>query len=615
VVDSGQPKTKPAWWRPASFRFIWSQFPKIFTLVFDADRRIAILIATLALLGGLLPLPMAWIGKLIIDGVISAAETGGDVSPVLQLVGIEVGLMIVSAACSRGFGLCRSLLGARLAYDINGRILAKAMELELADFENPELYDQLQNARREASSRPLNVYVKMIGLLRDGITLISYAGLLALFSPWAVLVLVLATLPVLYSETKFSGEAFQLFSWRAPQGRKMKYFEWLLTRDSSVKEVKLYGLGQWILSRYRKLYETFYAEEKDLAIRRAVMGFLLGVLSTIAFYGCYAWIVVRTVEGHLSLGEMTMYLTVFRQGQSSLRSILGAVSGLYEDHLFMSNLFRFFAIPTQTFPPFVAPDESSRTRGGICLEDVSFRYPGQKEWALRNINIEINPDENVAIIGDNGAGKTTLIKLITGLYRPTEGRILIGGEDISKMHPEALRRKLGVVLQDFVRYHFRARDNVGLGQVSALEDLPRIEKAVEQGGAEEVVASLSEGYETQLGRWFEGGAELSAGQWQKLAVSRAFMRDADVLILDEPTASLDAEAEYGLFQRFQTLTEGKISILISHRFSTVRMADRILVLRAGKVEEFGNHQELLALDGRYAHLFRLQAQGYLDAFA
>ena len=615
MASPGQPQAKPEWWRPASFRLVWLQFPQVFKLVFGADRFTAVLIASLALVGGLLPLPIAWIGKLIIDGVVAASQSGEGVEDVLKLVAIEVVLMILTAASSRGFGLSRSLLGARLAYDINGRILAKAMELELSDFENPQIYDQLQNARREASQRPLNVYVRMIGLLRDQLTLVSYAGLLALFSPWAVLILVAATMPVLYSETKFSGEAFQLFSWRAPQGRKMKYFEWLLTRDSSVKEVKLYGLGDWILGQYRKLYEKFYSEEKSLAIRRAIMGFLLGMLSTLAFYGCYAWIVTKTVQGALSLGEMTMYLTVFRQGQSSLRSILGAVSGLYEDNLFMSNLFRFFALPTRKIPSSVPATTLGENEFTIRLENVSFRYPGQRDWALREINLEIQAEENIAIIGDNGAGKTTLIKLITGLYRPTEGKIYIGNDDIALMHPDVLRTKLGVVLQDFVRYHFRARDNVGLGQVDAIEDLSRIEKAVEQGGASAVLGELKDGYDTQLGRWFEGGVELSAGQWQKLAVSRAFMRDAKVLILDEPTASLDAEAEYELFQRFKDLTDGKISVLISHRFSTVRMADRILVLRGGRVEEFGSHQELLALEGRYAHLFRLQAEGYLDAFA
>jgi ATP-binding cassette subfamily B protein len=606
-------ESKVSWWRPASWKLIGSQFPGIIRLVLSADRRTPVLIAVLSIISGLLPLPIAWIGKLIIDGVLASMASGHGQEQVFFLIGVEVALMIASAASVRGFALSRSLLGARLGYEINEKILNKALDLELSDFENPEVYDQLQNARREASQRPLNVFIKMIGLFRDAITLISYGGLLAIFSPWAVLVLVLATMPVLYSETKFASEAFNLFSWRAPQGRRLKYLEWLLTRDSSVKEVKLYGLGPWVLSQYRTLYQKFYAEEKSLAIRRAAAGFVLGMISTLAFYGCYAWIVLRTIEGGLSLGEMTMYLSVFRMGQGALRSILAALSGLYEDNLFMSNLFQFLALPTRTFTESEAPQVDFSK--GICLENVSFRYPGQKEFALKNISLEIGPDENIAIIGDNGAGKTTLIKLITGLYQPSEGRILVNGVDIQQMNAEQLRRKIGVVLQDYVRYHFLARDNIGLGEVDALDDLERVEEAAAKGGAQAVVDELADGFDTQLGRWFEGGVELSAGQWQKLAVSRAFMREAEILILDEPTASLDTEAEYELFQRFQDLTAGCISILISHRFSTVRMADRILVLRDGEVAEFGDHEALLAANGRYAHLFRIQAQGYLDAFA
>ena len=585
-------------------------------LVLAANRPAAFGIVALGLLGAALPLAIAWLGKLIIDGVLHAMDTGAvaDRDVVLRLVAAELCLMIFSAALGRGSALLRGLLGVKLGYLINIRILEKAMTLDLGHFEDPVVYDQLQNARREATSRPLNVFVNTTAVVRDVITLATFAAVLAAFSPLVVLILVAATVPSVLAEARLSQQAFQLFSWRAPEGRRMKYLEWLLTRDTTVKEVKLYGLGEMILTRYRGYYEKFFGEERGLAVRRASWGFGLGVLATVGFYGSYAWIVVRTVGGGLTLGEMTMYLTIFRQGQASLRSILSALGGTYEDNLFMSNLFAFLDLPV-TAPRLPPADDPVTVETGFELEGLSFRYPGRREWALEDINLTIGPSDKVAIIGDNGAGKTTLIKLMTGLYQPTKGEIRLDGKPLADYAPQALRARVGVVLQDYVRYQFDAKDNVGLGAVDAMGDLDRIERAAEQGGAKSVVDELADGWDTQLGRWFEGGVELSSGQWQKLAVSRAFMRDAPILVLDEPTASLDAEAEYALFERLRSLTEGRMAILISHRFSTVRMADRIVVLRNGKIEEIGSHDDLLATGGRYAHLFNLQARGYLESFA
>jgi len=595
---------------------VFAQAPRTAKMVLEASRASALALVLSHLISAALPLAIAWLGKLIIDGVVLAMQTGAaaDRDRVLMLVIAELGLMVVSAAMSRSAGLMRGLLGVKLGYLINIRILEKALTLDLAHFEDPVVYDLLQNARREASSRPLNVFMNTAGIVRDAITLASFGAVLAAFSPIIVLVLIATTIPSVLAEARLSQQAFQLFSWRAPEGRRMKYLEWLLTRDTTVKEVKLYGLGDLILERYRAFYQKFFGEERSLAVRRATWGFALGTLATLGFYGAYAWIVVRTVAGGLTLGEMTMYLTIFRQGQGSLRSILSALSKTYEDNLFMSNLFAFLDLPTRTPKLAAEVPQPAPITEGFVLEDVWFRYPGGRSWALEGVDLTIGPREKIAIIGDNGAGKTTLIKLLTGLYPPTKGVIRLDGRLLADYAPNELRARIGVVLQDYVRYQFDARDNVGLGAVDAMHDEARIDRAAERGGAKPVVDELADGWDTQLGRWFEGGVELSAGQWQKLAVSRAFMRDAPILVLDEPTASLDAEAEHALFERLRALADDKMAILISHRFSTVRMADRIVVLRAGKVEEEGSHDALLATEGRYAHLFRLQASGYLDAF-
>ena len=598
-------------------RTAFRQTPRVIGLVWAADARAALGIMALSFVGALLPLAIAYVGKLIIDVVLLAAASGDPAAGrrVLGLVGAELGLMLLTGLLGMVTGLLRALLGTRLGYLINLEILDKARTLDLVHFETPAVYDKLQNARREASSRPLNLFISTVDVASNVVTLASYGVVLVTFSPLTLLILVAATLPAFIAEVRFSGAAFRLFTWRAPEGRRMRYLELLLTRDDNAKEVKLFGLGELLVDRYRALYEKFFAEERSLAVRRAAWGFGLGVLSTAALYGCYAWIASRAVVGALTLGDMTLYMAVFRQGQGALRTILRAIGGTYEDNLFMSNLFGFLELPTAAdAPPPTAPAAVPGARG-FELRDVSFRYPGRPQWVLRHLNLSIGPTESLAIVGENGAGKSTLIKLLAGLYAPTEGVILLDGRPLAEYPKEVLWRRFGVVLQDFVRYQFTARENVGLGNPAVMDDLARIVAAAEKGGADETVAGLPQGWDTQLGRWFEGGVELSMGNWQKVAVSRAFMRDADILILDEPTAALDAEAEHALFQRFRALTEGKMALLISHRFSTVRMADRIAVLVDGRVTELGTHETLMAEDGRYARLFTLQAEGYLGAGA
>jgi ATP-binding cassette, subfamily B, bacterial len=507
----------------------------------------------------------------------------------------------------------RELLRANLANLINTRILDKALELELRHFEDSNTYDKMQNARREASSRPLSLVMQALSIVQNAITLVAYAAILVRLSPWSVVVLFLAAVPAFIAEAKLAGESFRLYTWRAPEGRKLNYLEWILTRDSHVKEVKLFGIGDLILGRYKALFQKFYEEDKRLAYRRLAWGLGLGLVSLATFYGCYALVATRAASSEISLGDMTLYLAVFRQGQGAFQTILSAIGSMYEDALFMSNLFLYFAIPTGGEQPRLAnPLSPARaTANRIEFRNVSFKYPGKDRYAIKNLTLTLEPGEKLALVGENGAGKSTLVKLLLRLYDPTEGEILYGGVDLRDMDAQDLRSRFGAVFQDFVRYQFSAGENIGLGSVPFLTANERVQKAAEQGGAANVIDALPQKYETMLGGWFEQGQELSAGQWQKLAVSRAFMRDdAEVLILDEPTASIDAEAEHELFQRFQTLAQKRTGIIISHRFSTVRIADRIAVINDGQLEEIGSHEELMAKSGRYAKLFELQARGY-----
>lgn len=595
---------------------IFRQLPGTFRLVWEAHKQLTVAVALLTLVSAVLPVTIAYVGKLIVDSVVTASRGGSpeDQRRVFVYVGMELVLMVVSTSLGRAQGLVRELLRASLGNLINVRILEKALALELRHFEDSEVYDKMQNARREASSRPLSLVLQAFSIVQNVITLATFAALLVKLWAWSVLILVAASIPAFVAEARMSNESFRLNSWRAPEGRKLNYLEWILTRDSHVKEVKTYGLGDLILGRYKDLFRKFFEEDRRLAVKRMVWGLLLGLLSLGAFYACYALVAGRAAQGEITLGAMTFYLSVFRQGQGAFQSILSSVGSMYEDSLFMSNLFIYLSIPTGNEAPRKVP-AASPPRGlknSIELRNVSFKYPGKDAWALKDVSLVLQPGEKLALVGENGAGKSTLVKLLLRLYEPTGGQILYGGVDLRDMDPVDLRTRIGAVYQDFVRYQFSAAENIGLGDVAHIEDRSRIELAAERGGAAPVIQALPQGFDTALGGWFEKGQELSAGQWQKLAVSRAFMRDAEVLILDEPTASIDAEAEHEMFERFKALAADRIAIIISHRFSTVRMSDRIAVLHNGRIEEIGSHKELMDLNGRYAHLFSLQARGYLD---
>lgn len=424
-----------------------------------------------------------------------------------------------------------------------------------------------------------------------------------------VVVLILAAMPVFISETKFAGEGFRLFSWRAAETRQQHYLENLLAREDFVTEVKLYQLGEMLLGRYRSLFHQLYGEDRDLTLRRGLWGYLLGLVSTGAFYLAYAWIVLETVLGKISLGDMTMYLTVFRQGQSTFSNALTSIGGMYEDNLYLSNLYDFLEeeVPTSWGKATIGLNPQD----GIRFENVSFTYPGSSKPALTNISLHLKPREKLAIVGENGSGKTTLIKLLTRLYTPDSGRIFLDGLDLQEWDVDVLRRRIGVIFQNFVRYQFTVGENIGVGDVEHLENKNRWQTAAEKGMAQSFIDQLPQSFQTQLGRWFKGGQELSGGQWQKIALSRAFMRSqADILVLDEPTSAIDAQAEFEIFNHFRAITQNQMVLLISHRFSTVRMADKILVIENGEVIEQGTHEELLQLGGRYAKLFLLQAAGY-----
>ena len=566
-------------------------------------------------MAGLLPAAISYISKLIVDAVVFASQVNSqnngfvNIYPSLSYVGLEAIAVILLAGSQRGIIICQSLLRALMGQRVNVLILEKALTLDLRQFEDSEFYDKLTNARREASVRPLSLVNRTFGLVQNALSLFTYGILLVNFSGWAVVVLILAAMPVFIAETKFAGEGFRLFSWRAAETRQQHYLENLLAREDFVTEVKLYQLGEMLLGRYRNLFEQLYGEDRDLTLRRGFWGYLLGLVSTGAFYLAYAWIVLETVQGKISLGDMTMYLTVFRQGQSTFSNALTSIGGMYEDNLYLSNLYDFLEeeVPTSWGKATIGLNPQD----GIRFENVSFTYPGSSKPALTNISLHLKPREKLAIVGENGSGKTTLIKLLTRLYTPDSGRIFLDGLDLQEWDVDVLRRRIGVIFQNFVRYQFTVGENIGVGDVEHLENKTYWQTAAQKGMAQSFIDQLPQSFQTQLGRWFKGGQELSGGQWQKIALSRAFMRSqADILVLDEPTSAIDAQAEFEIFNHFRTVTQNQMVLLISHRFSTVRMADKILVIENGEVIEQGTHEELLKVGGRYAKLFLLQAAGY-----
>lgn len=568
-----------------------------------------------SILNALLPVAIAWVGKEIVDAVVAAIEAPGHpTGPALTWVAAELGLILVAHTSGQYIGFVSQLLRTRLALHVDVLIFEKTLDLSIKHFEDPELLDVIERARKESSWRPLEMITQGLALGRSALTISGYAVLLLSFSPWAVLALVLASLPFL-ADIRYAGEQYQIRVNRTQDERLAYYLQQLLTSNYHAKEIKLFALGPWLLGKHRDLHERFYAEDRAFGARRAGAVTFFGVLSVGVFYGIYVLIVRETAIGAITLGSMTLYLTVFRQAQRDFQTAMISLARAYEDNLYIANLFELLALPSddraEKGPGDVTltPDELGP---GIRFEGVGFQYPGSERKALEGVDLEIAPGETIALVGPNGAGKTSLIKLLVGLYEPTEGRITMGGEDISEMDRGELRAKIGVLFQDFVHYHFTVGDNVGLGWLPDIEDTERVKAATDRAGATAVIEKLPDGDQTMLGRWF-GGEELSVGQWQRLALARAFMRRSRVLILDEPTAALDAQGEHEIFERFAELEQGATAILITHRFSSVPMADRIVVLDEGRVVEVGTHQALLDEGGLYARMWSLQAESYLNA--
>ncbi|MBN9348564.1 MAG: ABC transporter ATP-binding protein [Devosia sp.] len=526
----------------------------------------------------------------------------------MLLVG-EFALVFGRDLLQRGIQVLDALQGELHSNRISVDLMRHAAELDLMHFEEASYQDKLERARRQAASRS-TVLSQVFGQVQMVITAVALAIGLLLYAPLLILLMAVAILPAVYGEFRFNRLAYWLSHERSPERRQMEYLRQIGASADSAKEVKLFGLGTYLVGKFKDLADKIYVENRRLTIQRSAWGALLGTLSTIAYYGAFAYVVWRTLNGEFTIGDLVFLSGSFGQLNGYFQQILIGFTQIAGQALYLDDLYSFFDIkPTITDParpkPFPAP-----LRRGIVFDNVGFRYPGSERFVIRNFNLTINAGETVALVGENGAGKTTIVKLMTRLYEAEEGSITIDGTDIREFSSDDLRRNIGVIFQDFLRYSFTARDNIGVGRIEAAADLPRITRSAEQSLANEVIDKLPGGYDQQLGKQFIGGQDLSGGEWQKLAIARAYMREASIIILDEPTAALDARAEAEVFARFKSLSEAATALLISHRFSTVRMADRIVVLDEGKVLEAGTHEELMALRGHYAELFELQAAGY-----
>ena len=579
-------------------------------MVWETSPPLVVASTVFRLFRALLPLAMLWVSKLIIDGVVAwITRRSGNPGDIWKLVALELALAIASDVLGRANTLCDSLLGDRFTNRVSVRLMEHASRLDLASFEDPVFYDKLDRARRQTTSR-MGLLAALLSIGQDAVTLASLSTGLIVFSPWLMVLLAAAVIPSFLGETHFTSLAYSVLYKRTPERRKLDYLRLLGASVQSAKEIKVFGLGAYLSKHYDEVSADIFKENKILAVRRAFLGSALNVVSTGGYYGAYAAVLARTLAGAVSLGSFTFLTGAFNRSRAYIEKILSGFNDISEQAVFLKDLFEFFAMePTIGTVPNALPAPRP-IRQGFEFRDVGFAYAGSDRMVVQNINFVLHPDEKLALIGENGAGKTTLVKLLARLYDPTEGRILLDGTDLREYDVEDVRREIGVIFQDYMRYDLLVRENIGFGKVDSLGDRLRVESAAAKSLAKGVIDRLPNGYDQMVGRRFEGGVELSGGEWQKFALARAYMRDAQLLILDEPTATLDARAEYEVFQRFSELTRARMAVLISHRFSTVRMADRILVLADGSIQEQGTHEQLLGLGGRYAELFELQAAGY-----
>lgn len=615
--------------RFAALRYI----PPLIKLVWETHRGYTTAMAVLRLMRAGVPVATLWVGKLIIDTVVASRESTPDFPRLWKLVALEIAIVTVSDLLARTSSLVESLLGDLFSNHTSVRLMEHAATLDLAHFEDPAFYDHLERARRQTTSR-IGLLAQLLSIGQDGLTLISLGAALVVFNPWLLLLLAIAVLPSFFGETHFASLEYSMqFRW-TPERRQLDYLRYVAASDRTAKEVQLFGLSPWLIDRFRRLSWRFYDENKKLSIRKARVSSLLSLVGTLGYYSAYAIILLRATRGEMSIGTLTFLAGSFARSRGLIEVLLMSASGIYQQCLFLKDLFDFFDMKPSIASAPGAKVVPRPIRQGFVFDDVGFQYPGSDAWAVRHVSFELRPGERVAFVGENGAGKTTLTKLLARLYDPTEGRILLDGIDLREYDTYSVRRAIGVIFQDFVKYDLRFDENVGVGEIDEVRtylDAPvsaqrdsvsdvrndgngevpgAIVSASEKSLASSLLPRFTKGYKQMLGRRFDEGVELSGGEWQKIALARAYMRDAQLLILDEPTASLDARAEYEVFIRFSQLVAGRMAVIISHRFSTVRMADRIIVLQNGMVIEDGSHQELVARGGLYAELFALQAEGY-----
>lgn len=610
------------WQRDSNDGFSWKQvtgafssLPRVGRLVWSTSPLFTILLGLLSVLQGFTPAASVWITKLVIDGVVRAIMIHST-SPVWLPVGLQLGILLLTSLLSTLSNIVQQLLQELVSNKVQLLILEKANTLDLAFFENPEFYDKLRQASDQSSYQPVSMISQTFDLFRTLVTLFTMIFLLLQLAWWLAIIAVVIPIPAFISSTRYGWRGYQRMRRQSPERRLMSYFNSLLTTDTYNKEVKLFTLGNFFIERFKRLAMKFYEENKALLVRRYLTNFLWTGLTGAANTAIYLYVALQAVAGRITLGGLSLYTQTAIQAGQSFQGLLNGISSTYENNLYINTLFEFLEykpkIVSPEHPQPIAPMPGVKSLD-IEFRNVSFTYAGKDpvtQAALKNVSFTIKAGEAIALVGRNGAGKTTIVKLLTRLYDPDEGEILIGGRNIKEYELNELREQVGVIFQDYVTYYMNAHDNIGVGRITEIEDRELVTGAARKSGANAVIERLPEGYDTMLGRWFNNGTQLSGGEWQKVALARAFMRNAGVLILDEPTSSLDAQAEYEVFKHFRVLTEGKTAIFISHRFSTVRLADRIFVIENGSIIEKGSHEQLMELDGRYAELFNLQAEAY-----
>ncbi|MBC5994158.1 ABC transporter ATP-binding protein [Pontibacter cellulosilyticus] len=586
--------------------------PKFFKLIWETSKRMTIGNLLLRLVKASLPLAMLYVGKLIIDEVIRLIDVVGerDLSYLWILVALELGLAVLSDIINRGITLLDSLLGDLFSNKTSIALIEHAARLDLAQFEDATFYDKLERARRQTVTRVV-LMSQVLSQVQDIVTIGFLAVGLIAFNPWLILILLVAVIPSFLGETHFNERTYSLSRSWTPERRELDYLRYIGASDETAKEIKTFNLSGFLASRFKQLSDRYYSLNRSLIVRRAVWGSMLSAIGTLAYYGAYVFILAQTVAGAITVGTLTFLAGSFSSMRGLLQGIMTRFSQIAESALYLQDLFDFLELKPQITPPVNPLQVPRPIQQGFTFEDVGFKYHNSEKWAVRHLSFHLRAGEKLALVGENGAGKTTLVKLLARLYEPTEGRILLDGVDLREYDLNDLRHQVGIIFQDYVRFQMTASDNIAIGQISNIQDHDRIQNSAYKSLADPVIQRLPDKYDQVLGKRFNKGVELSGGEWQKVALARAYMRDAQLLILDEPTSALDARAEHEVFVRFSELIAGKTAVLISHRFSTVRMADRILFLEQGQLKELGSHEELLAQNGKYAELFNLQARGYL----